>query len=312
VDASTGAPRWRYDATRDGGSPEFHGAPLVAGDVVLLASDDRAAGGVGHVYAIEASSGSVRWRTRIGRGSMADLVRQGGRVYAVTLDDVLVALDPASGKEEWSFRAGPPLDPSFLNLQNAPAAVGDRVYFGGADGVLYALSASSGTVLWKSAVGSRILTSVAVVSDKLCFGTRDGRLLLADSSNGTRTAEIQTGQVPFGPLALAGDFLLVYCTEGEVAVLNAFDPSLAARRWSRRAPRGWSSSRPLSWRGAILAGDEAGELDALAVEDGSVVWARRLDGVIRGIGYADDLLFVGTLKGAVYAIRPPGPGREKD
>jgi outer membrane protein assembly factor BamB len=312
VDEATGAPRWRYDATRDGGRPEFHGAPLVAGDVVLLASDDRAAGGVGHVYAVEASSGSVRWKTRIGRGSMADLVRQDGRVYAVTLDDVLVAMDLASGKEEWSFRAGPPLDPSFLSLQNAPAVVGDRVYFGGADGVLYALSASSGALLWKSAVGSRILTPVVAVADELCFGTRDGRLLLASSSNGALGAEIQTGQVPFGPLALTGDSLLVYGAEGDSGVLNAFDASLAARRWSRRAPRGWSSSRPLSWRGAILAGDETGELVALAVGDGSVLWARRLDGVIRGIGYDRDLLFVGTLKGAVYAIRPPGPGPEKD
>ncbi len=65
--------------------------------------------------------------------------------------------------------------------------------------------------------------------------------------------------------------------------------------------------RPHLWRGAVLAGDEGGELDALAVEDGAVLWARHLDGVIRGIGHEGDLLFVGTLKGAVYAVRPPGP-----
>jgi outer membrane protein assembly factor BamB len=309
VDKATGAPRWRYDASLDGGHPEFHGASLAAGDLIVLASDDRAPDGAGHVYAIEAASGSVRWKTRIGRGSMADIVKQEDRLLLVTLDDVLIALDLADGKEAWSFRVAPPLDPGFLNVQNAPAVAGDRVYFGGADGVVYALSAASGVVLWKSPIGSRILTPVVLVSDRLCFGTRDGRLLLADLAHGAPTAEIQTGQIPFGPLAVAGGSILIYCAEGDSGVLNAFAASLSARRWSRRAPRGWTSSRPVLWRGAVLAGDEDGELDALALEDGAVLWARHLDGVIRGIGYEGDLLLVGTLKGTLFAVRPPRAGR---
>lgn len=305
VDEAAGALRWRYDASRDGGQPEFHGSPLVVGDLVILASDDRRPEGVGHVYAIEASTGSVRWKTRIGRGSMADVVRQGERLYAVTLDDVLVALDLAKGEPAWSFHGAAPLDPEFLNVQNAPAVAADRVYFGGADGVLYALSAESGAVLWKSATGSRILTAVLLLPDMVCFGTRDGRLRLADLSHGKPQAEIQTGQTPFGPLAVAGKSLLVYCAEGDSGVLNAFDLTLAARRWSRRAPRGWSTMRPHLWRGVLLAGDEGGDLDALSVEDGSVLWTRHLDGAIRGIGHDGDLLFVGTLKGALFAVRPP-------
>jgi outer membrane protein assembly factor BamB len=59
------------------------------------------------------------------------------------------------------------------------------------------------------------------------------------------------------------------------------------------------------WRGSVLAGSEAGELAALGIEDGAVIWTRHLDGVIRGIGYDADLLFVGTLKGVLFAVRPP-------
>ena len=305
VDKATGTPRWRYDAGRDGGQPEFHGAPLVVRDLVIPASDDRRPDGIGHVYAIEASSGSVRWKTRIGRGSMADVVRQGDRLYTVTLDNVLVALGLAKGEPAWSFRGAAPLDPDFLSVQNAPAVAADRVYFGGADGVLYALSSESGSVIWKSAVGSRIVTPLVLVSGGLCFGTRDGRLLLAELSHGTPRTEMRLGQTPFGSPTLAGESLLVYTVEGETGVLNAFDISLAARRWSRRAPRGWSTPRPYLWRGVVLAGDEGGELDALAVEDGAVLWARQLDGVVRGIGYEGDLLFVGTLKGVLFAVRPP-------
>jgi outer membrane protein assembly factor BamB len=309
VDRVTGTPRWRYDASRDGGRPEFHGTPLVAGDVVVICSDDRRADGVGHAYAIEASSGSVLWKTRIGRGSMTDVVRREGRLYVVTLDSVLVALDLANGRLAWSFRAAPPLDANPLNVHHAPAVSADRVYLGGADGALYALSPDSGAVLWKSAIGSRILTPIVTVSGALCFGTQDGRLLLADPLHGALGTEMRLGQVPFGPPAVAGTTIVIYTVEGETGVLNAFDASLGARRWSRRAAGGWSSPRPYLWRGSVLAGDEGGELDALAVEDGAVLWARHLDGVIRGIGQDGDLLFVGTLKGVVYAVRAPGGRR---
>ena len=305
VDKTTGTARWTYDARRDGGRPEFHGAPLVAGDVVVLSSDDRRQHGVGHVYAIEASSGSIRWRTRIGRGSMTDVVRLEARAYVVTLDNVLVALDLANGRQEWSFRGAPPLDPDYLNVLATPAVTTDRVLFGGADGVLYALSADSGVVLWKSEIASLIVTPLVLVSDTLCFGTRDGRLLLADLSRGKPKAEIRLGQIPFGPPTIAGQSVLIYSVEGDSGVLNAFDMSLTARRWSRRAPRGWSSPRPYLWRGSVLAGSEAGELTALAIEDGAVIWTRHLEGVIRGIGQDGDLLFVGTLKGALFAVRPP-------
>jgi outer membrane protein assembly factor BamB len=309
VDKTTGKARWTYDARHDGGRPEFHGAPLVAGDVVVLSSDDRRQDGLGHVYAIEASSGLVRWKTRIGRGSMTDVVRLEARLYAVTLDDVLVALDLANGRELWSFRGAPPLDPEFLNVLATPAVTTDRLFFGGADGVIYALSAGSGAVLWKSEIGSLIVTPLVLVSDTLCFGTRDGRLLLADLSHGKPKAEIRLGQIPFGPPTIAGKYILLYSAEGDSGVLNAFDMSLAACRWSRRAPRGWSSPRPYVWRGSVLAGSEAGELAALAIEDGAAVWTRHLEGVIRGIGYDGDLLFVGTFKGIVFAVRPPASKR---
>ena len=236
---------------------------------------------------------------------MADVVRLDARLYTVTLDNELVALDLANGKQAWSFRGAPPLDPAFLNAVATPAVTSHRVYFGGADGVVYALSADSGALLWKSVIGSRIVTPLVLISDTLYFGTRDGRLLRADRSHGRPVGEIRLGQMPFGPPIAAGKSILAYSAEGDALVLNALDMSLAAVRWSRRAPLGWSSSRPYLWQGAVLAGSEAGELAALAIEDGAVIWTRQLNGAIRGIGCDGGLLFVGTVKGVVFAVQPP-------
>ncbi len=306
LDKATGKARWKYDAGPDGGRPEFHGVPLAVGGLVVLSSDDRHPRGVGHVYAIEASSGAVRWKTRIGRGSMTDVVRLDTRLYTVTLDSELVALDLADGRQVWSSRGGPPLDNEVLNVVATPAIHSDRIFFAGADGVVYALSTTSGAPVWKSEIGSPVSTSLIVVSDALYFGTRDGRLLRVDPWTGKRLAELRLGKVPFGPLVAAGESLFTFAGEHDLLVLNAVHASLGSSRWTRGAERGWSSSGPYLWKGAVLAGGEAGEIEALGPEDGAVVWTRHVDGVVRGVGSDGDLLFIGTLKGTLFAVRPPG------
>jgi outer membrane protein assembly factor BamB len=305
IDKATGRGRWKYEARADGGRPEFHSAALVTGGLLILGSDDRRTDGVGFVYAIEAASGAVRWKTRIGRGSMTDVVRSGDRLFLATLDCELVALDLATGRKLWSFQGGKPLGSEDVNFLATPAVTRERVYFGGSDGVLYALSPEAGTLAWKSVIGSRVTTAVVPVADALFLGTLDGRLLRADASRGEVTAELKLGQVPFGPIVPSGKLLLVLSAEREDPVLNAVEASLAAVRWSQRAAGGWSSARPYLWRGKVLAGDEAGRLSAFAPDDGSPVWTRQLDGVIRGVGFEDDRLFVGTLRGAVFAVRIP-------
>jgi outer membrane protein assembly factor BamB len=236
---------------------------------------------------------------------MTDLVRLGKRLYTVTLDSELLALDLRTGRQGWSFRGGTPLGQGFVNVLATPAVGADRVYYGGTDGVLYALSPDTGAVVWKAEIGSRVVTPLVLTSEALYFGTLDGRLLRAEPASGRVRAELKVGRVPFGPLVPVGNLLLVYAVEGDAAILTGVESSLTAVRWTRRTERGWSSARPYLWQGLVLAGNEAGELSAFAVEDGMPVWSRRLDGVIRGIGLEADRLYVGTLRGAVLAILAP-------
>lgn len=41
--------------------------------------------------------------------------------------------------------------------------------------------------------------------------------------------------------------------------------------------------------------------------DGLEVWSHDFPGVVRGIGIDDSMLYIGTLKGPVYAYRSPFP-----
>src|SRR6185503_21187111 len=83
----------------------FHHEPLLADGVIVTATEGK---GAGHVYAIDAASGTVRWKHALGAdpntgqgGAVTEVVRREGNLYVVGLDGKLVCLDLATGNKVW-------------------------------------------------------------------------------------------------------------------------------------------------------------------------------------------------------------------
>jgi len=293
--------RWSYDTRPDGSEAEFHGDPLVTEGLVIAGSDVRQPEGIGHIYAFERATGKPRWKYRAGPGVTTDILRLGANIYAVTLQDELVSLDLETGEVVWTFATGHPNESFFMN--SSPALSGERVFFGGQDGVVYALDAHSGGLLWKRDLGARISTSVAVSGDALYVGTTDRHLYRLSQKTGEVGADFAVEQAdpPYGRLLIAGDSLFVFLGE---RTLLCMDLSLKKARWSRGSGGDWTSARPYLWRGAVLAGNELGELTGFRLADGTPEWSEKFEGVIRGVGASSETLYVGTLKGMLYAWSP--------
>lgn len=264
-----------------------------------MGSDLRKPEGVGHVYAFERSTGKPRWKYPVKFGVAADLARIGPNVFAVTLEDEVLCLDWKTGELVWKSATGQPNDEFLLN--STPAASGDRIFFGGLDGTIHAMDADSGAVVWKRVLGGRITTSLLLSAGSLYAGNSNGHIYRLNAGTGTVIADHALEETPTGRLVLAEGSLLLFLGDKEVACL---DSSLKGVRWRRKASEAWSSSRPYAWNHAVLVGSQDGELFAIRATDGTLLWSDRFDGVIRGIGQSKDLLYVGTLKGRVYAYRP--------
>jgi outer membrane protein assembly factor BamB len=69
----------------------------------------------------------------------------------------------------WSFATRKRIDGS-------PVVVGKRVFFGSADGKIYALDRTSGKELWQFTAGGAVNTSPAVAEDRLVIGNDAGNL----------------------------------------------------------------------------------------------------------------------------------------
>ena len=81
------------------------------------------------------------------------------------------------GNIKWKFETG-------ASIHSSPAVAYDTVYFGSADGKLYAVDAATGTERWEFKTGSWVESSPAVVNGVVYFGSNDGNFYALDAHNG--------------------------------------------------------------------------------------------------------------------------------
>ena len=312
LDRKTGQVRWSYDIGQDGDQSQFHGNPLVVNDQIITGTDGS---GVGHVYALEMATGKVRWKHPItkglpnGFGLPGDIVRLGNNIFGATFGDELISLNADTGKVNWTFVGG--YTGTSARWSQSPAAAGDRVFFGGINGTVYALGAHSGQVIWKRDLGQRVSTNLTVAGNDLYAGTAGGYIFRLSAKTGEITGEMKLETTPVGWPTVTADALLIFLNRGGGAggaqTLLSLDPALKQIRWQQPASSNWSVTRPFLWRATVLAGNEEGEVKAFRLSDGAEQWAVTLKGTIRSFGSDKEVLFIGTLGGMVYAYQPGKP-----
>lgn len=295
-DRSTGEVVWSHDTEIDGGVASFHGDPLVTGDLLLTGSDHRLGG---HVYAFELETGEMRWQRDVG-GLESDLVPSGEIAIGATSQGGLIALDVQDGAIAWEFNRD-----SLRKLRAfalTPVVDGERVFFGGRDGKVYALSSSTGDLIWEQDVGRHASTPTRLIDSQVYVGTYANELLRLDPETGAITARLSTERYPHHALMPGGDCLIVLLGEREVACV---DRELSGIRWSRTSEEEWTSYNPLVLGDLVIVGSASGELVGLRLDDGSTAWSAKLEGMLRGLGTSEAILYVGTLSGTVYAVELP-------
>ena len=279
---------------------------MIEGSLLLIGTDQRNENGIGHVYAFDRETGTVRWKARTQPyGFPTDFARSGASLFAANFAGELLAIDTSTGAVRWKY-SGKAMGPEMLPL--APAASESRVFFAERSGKVSALDSKSGGVVWSRELKEQIRTSVLLAGSSLYLGTAGKRVFAIDSGDGKVLAEHSIEDAPAGKPTAAGDaiYLLAGGDQKCCSSVVSLDRSLKQVRWTQKAPEGaqWDSPRPLVWKDSLLVGTDRGELHAFKLTDGSLLWKRQFKGAIRSIGSADGILYLGTLSGTVYAYDP--------
>jgi outer membrane protein assembly factor BamB len=236
VDATTGQQRWAFatKGERRFTAPGIHGAiprtermpdpfdvflssPTVVGSVVYIGSGDH------HVYALDASTGSLKWQFAAGDVIHAAPAVSNGVVYVGSWDRHLYALDAESGRERWRYTTGnDTVIYNQIGIASSAAVANGVVFVGGRDGHFHAVDARSGALKWKhdNRMGWTI-ASPAVRNGVVYFPTSDGRRFKAlDAATGTVRIDLQNKAVSFSSPAIAEDVAFYGTSDG---FLNAVD-----------------------------------------------------------------------------------------
>ena len=292
VDIASGAERWRHDFNRDLGQILFHGDAVIADELLITPGEPL------HTHAFDRHTGRTVWQ-QSGEWALTftDVVRSGRLVVGRNEDSELIALTADSGTPVW--RAPHQARRFRQDVAEAPAVVGTDVIYSATDGAVYRVAGTTGQPRWRTEIGCDVTTSAAVEGDDLYVGCSDGTLLRLRAGDGVELDRMRLGQQLGGRLLVLADRVVVPSGDRWIGAVTR---NLDRLIWERRDLPALSVVQPTQWGKYVLTGARD-QLIALRSSDGQTAWIASLEGSVRGLGVASDVLLVGTVEGAVYALR---------
>lgn len=180
VDPATGDQVWKYELPENARQKGIRSSAAAIGNTIAFGAED------GFLYALDAETGSRRWRYNTGGSIVASPCIAGGNAVIGNLNGIVSAVDSMTGESRWKFAAG-------ASIYASPSYAEGRIFIGTTGGMMYALDAVSGTRLWNTDLGSVINSGAPIVGDILYVGTLRKTLFGLRASDG---AIIDKQEVP--------------------------------------------------------------------------------------------------------------------
>ena len=188
-DEKNGDRLWHVELTPDEEDDgHFGGGLAVAGDSLFVTT------GFGQVISLDVKSGKELWRKQFPGPMRAAPTTRGGRLFVVTLDNIVYALNASNGETLWDY-TGFSETASMLGA-GSPAVANGVVVVAFSSGELVALKVDNGKKLWSDSLTSaRRTDAVATLSDIRGRPVIDrGLVIAASNSSVTAAIDLRTGR----------------------------------------------------------------------------------------------------------------------
>lgn len=252
------------------------GGLAVAGDTLVVAS------GYGFVAAFDAASGAQKWRRELNAPMTGSPTIDDGRIFVTSNNNEVYALNLSDGATAWSDQA---ISESARVLgSSSVAAVEDFVIAPFSSGEVIAYLAANGRRLWTDALTQAgRFTPISEINDIGSRPVLGAGLVFASSQSGTSVAidgrsGARVWTQPVGSTrapALAGRFLFVVGTEGELACLDAatgeayWVTQLRQFKDEKDKEKRISYSSPIVASGRVIVVSSLGDVLAFSPADGT-------------------------------------------
>jgi outer membrane protein assembly factor BamB len=211
LDTESGTVVWQYELPANRTKKGIRSTPASDSALVVFGADD------GHVYALDARLGTLRWCTDTGAPVMAGVALAGGRAFVGNLAGDMMGIDLSDGAVRWTSPAGHPI--------YAAAALADGLMISGTTGgSVHALRQDTGSKVWERNVGG-VVSASGVISGSLFFVGTLGRTITALrlSDGSVAWKDSLEGRVKTAPV-VARERLLVVTDERVLRAYRAEAP----------------------------------------------------------------------------------------
>jgi outer membrane protein assembly factor BamB len=225
--------RWSKSIGDGQGDGLYKFTPVLVGNLLYVASAD------GDVFALNAETGKVRWKTNLDLPLSGGVGFHDGSLFVGAANGFVLRLDAANGSELWRTSVSG-------EVLSAPQGNGDLVAAQTYDGKLIAFDYETGERRWAHLSDVPVLTlrgtSTPIILGQLVIaGFADGKVLAIDQNSGNVAWEariaIPQGRSEIerivdidGSMTLQGAELYVASYQGRVA---AVDPRTGRKIWQR-------------------------------------------------------------------------------
>jgi outer membrane protein assembly factor BamB len=228
------------------------------------------------------------------------------RVFVTDVEDGLLAYSADSGKRLWQYQ-------SEERLVSGADARDGLVVAGSIDGAVIAVDAASGDLRWTSRVSSELLVAPAIAGDIIVVRTNDGRVHGLRSSDGSRVWQFDRGSPLIslrgnGPTLISAGKAFIGYDNARIVALNVADGDLIWEQTIARPDGRTELERMNDVDGELQLIDDAlysvtyrGQVTALTIENGRVLWGRDLSSYA-GMSSSGDVLYTVDDQGVLWAL----------
>ncbi len=250
---------WRHTTASARGNLS---SPIEADGVVYFGSGP-------HIYAINASDGTQKWKFPATGSAKASFgttpTLADGFLYFGGDDACLYKVNASTGAQVWVKKVDGP-------VRSSPVVEDRVVYFGSADSHLYAVRAETGSQVWAYAAGGSITTPPIVSEGQVIFACTDNKIYSVSAATARLNwAQRLASDPSISPPVLANGLLFT----GAGDTLYALNQRSGAVRWSTRLLSEISNT-PTVGGDALYVVTEDRRLYALSTARGQLRWQARL------------------------------------
>jgi outer membrane protein assembly factor BamB len=278
VEAAIAPPLQVAWATPIGGTLAL-GTPVIAGDTVIVASTDRAAGDAGGLTALDLANGRIRWRVTTPFPVTAAPAVDRDVVIATLGDGEVRAYALTDGTTLWQRSITQGVD-SLAAALWAPPTIADGVVFAGVQGRFAALDVATGEPSWTTdqhpaepwlgSLGAPAVSDDVVLAS---FGRDDGVTAFRASTGERLWQTTDVVAVNAAPVIVNGTAFVA----SESGSMIALDVATGIRRWTTSIFSGedWSyaiTAAPAYADGRLFVPTQWNAVVALDAATGAELW----------------------------------------